>query len=386
MRASVSSLAFDYRARLARATAALIAGGGDTLLVTHLPNLRYLSGLEATAGVGLLEAGGRLHLLADPRYEAAALARVEDVGRDVLTSSPTAVTSWTAAVARHCVGLGVRRLMLESRVLPLHQARQLEQALAASGWRGLFDDVPHDLVEGLRRVKDDAELEVLRDAGTRLSHVARGVLAQAVAAPGRTELDVAAAIDARIRAAGFSGLAFETIVASGARSAFPHARPTARTLQPGEVVVLDFGGVYGGYCVDLTRTVCLGAPSADVDAQYHAVLAAQHAACAVVAPGVLPGEVDRAARTILEAASLGDAFGHGTGHGLGLEVHEAPRLARPRPEDPAQPSLEARVVCTIEPGAYVPGRAGIRIEDDVVVTSAGHDRLTDVPLGWPSAH
>ena len=214
----------------------------------------------------------------------------------------------------------------------------------------------------------------------------RGILADDVARPGRTELEVAADIDARVRAAGFSRAAFDTIVASGPRSALPHARPTDRRLERGDVVVLDFGGVYGGYCVDLTRTVCLGQPSAEVDRQYHAVLAAQQAGCAAVRPGVLPADVDRAARQVLEAAGLGEAFGHGTGHGLGLEVHEAPRLARPRPEDAAQPPLEAGVACTIEPGAYVTGRAGIRIEDDVVVTADGHEQITDVPLGWPTAH
>ena len=227
---------------------------------------------------------------------------------------------------------------------------------------------------------------MLREGGARLSEAARGILADGVARAGRTELDVAAEIDARIRAAGFSRTAFDTIVASGPRSALPHARPTARRLEPGEVVVLDFGGVYGGYCVDLTRTVCLGQPTTDVDRQYQAVLAAQRAGCAAVRPGAFPADVDRAARQVLEAAGLGEAFGHGTGHGLGLEVHEAPRLARPQPEDAAQPPLEVGVACTIEPGAYVTTRAGIRIEDDVVVTADGHERITDVPLGWPTAH
>ena len=219
-----------------------------------------------------------------------------------------------------------------------------------------------------------------------MSEAARGVLADGVARAGRTELEVAAEIDARVRAAGFSRAAFDTIVASGPRSALPHARPTARRLEAGEVVVLDFGGVYGGYCVDLTRTVCLGQPTTEVDRQYQAVLAAQRAGCAAVRPGAFPADVDRAARQVLEAAGLGEAFGHGTGHGLGLEVHEAPRLARPQPEDAAQPPLEAGVACTIEPGAYVTARAGIRIEDDVVVTVDGHERITDVPLGWPTAH
>jgi Xaa-Pro aminopeptidase len=377
---------FDFSGRLSRAADALARLGADALLISHLSNLRYLSGLEATAGTGLLTADGRLHLLVDPRYENAAAARAAAVGAERIVPVHTAAVRAADWVARHCVGQGVSRLVLESRVMALHDARLLEQALTAVGWRGTLVETPLDIVEDLRRVKDAAELALLREGGRRLSDAARGILCDAVARIGRTELEVAADIDARVRAAGFARAAFDTIVASGPRSALPHARPTSRRLDAGDVVVLDFGGVYGGYCVDLTRTVCLGHPSPEVDRQYHAVRAAQHAGCAAVRPGVLPGDVDRAARQVLEAAGLGETFGHGTGHGLGLDVHEAPRLARPRPEDAAQPPLEAGVVCTIEPGAYVMDRAGIRIEDDVVVTADGHDPLTDVPLGWPTAH
>ena len=379
-------VAFDYRARVGRAGAALRGAGADALLVSHLPNLRYLSGLDATAGMGLLRGDGRLSLLVDPRYEAAAAAQVEALGDDLLAVVPTASVRPAACVAEACAREGIGSLVLESRVLSLHDARQLEQALHKVQWAGTLVGRPLDLVEDLRRVKDQTELSLLREGGARLSEVARGVLVDGVAGAGRTELEVAADIDARVRAAGFSRAAFDTIVASGPRSALPHARPTTRRLEPGDVVVLDFGGVYGGYCVDLTRTVCLGRPSSAVDRQYHAVLAAQQAGCAALRPGASPADVDRMARQVLEDAGLGEAFGHGTGHGLGLEVHEAPRLARPRPDDAAQPSLEAGVVCTIEPGAYVTGRVGIRIEDDVVVTTDGCERITDVPLGWPTAH
>lgn len=378
--------AFDFGARLARAAASVSAAGADALVISHLPNLRYLTGLEATAALGLLTSSGRMFLLVDPRYEAAAAARADDVGRDLIVPVRTAdlkVSSWIAAQATRD---GLDALLLESRHLSLADARQLEQALAEAQWRGRLIDTPLDLIEALRRVKDAAELSLLREGGARLSDAARRVLADDVAREGRTELEVAADIDARVRAVGFARAAFDTIVASGPRSAFPHARPTSRRLGAGEVVVLDFGGVYGGYCVDLTRTVCLGHPSAEVDRQYGAVLVAQQAGCAAVRPGALPADVDRAARQVLEAEGFGEAFGHGTGHGLGLEVHEAPRLARPRPEDGPQPPLEAGVVCTIEPGAYVTGRAGIRIEDDVVVTANGHEPITDVPLGWPTAH
>ena len=386
MRAPVLVPTFDFRARVSRAAVALAAAGAEALVISHLPNLRYLSGLEASAGQGLLTADGRLSLLVDPRYEAAARARADEVGADVLRPVPTADVRPADWIVGHCVREGVTQLVLESRVMSLHHARVIERALAAERWAGTIIDTPLDIIERLRRIKDTAELWLLREGGARLSDAARGILADHVARTGRSELEVAEAIDARVRAVGFSRAAFDTIVASGPRSAFPHARPTPRRMEAGEVVVLDFGGVYGGYCVDLTRTVCLGQPTTEVDRQYQSVLAAQRAACAAVRPGVFPADVDRAARQVLEAAGLGEAFGHGTGHGLGLEIHEAPRFARPQPEDAAQPPLEAGVACTIEPGAYVTARAGIRIEDDVVVTVDGHERITDVPLGWPTAH
>lgn len=378
--------AFDYRARLVRAAAALRSVGCDGLLISHLPNLRYLTGLEATAGAALLTADGELALLIDPRYEAAASECAAAVGGGMVRAVPTSDARHLDVAARVCGTAGVTRLMLESRALSLADARQLQLALQQAGWGGDLNESPHDLIEGLRLVKDEAELGVLREAGARLSEVATGVLRDAVASAGRTEQEVAAAIDGRIRQGGFSRVAFDTIVASGPRSAFPHARPTDRRLESGDVVVLDFGGVYGGYCVDLTRTISLGQPSPAADALYQAVSAAQQAAFRAVVPGQSPVDVDRAARQVLEAAGLGDAFGHGTGHGLGLEVHEAPRLGRPRPDTPHSPPLEAGVVCTIEPGAYVVGRVGVRIEDDVAVTAAGHERLTEVPAGWPSAH
>jgi Xaa-Pro aminopeptidase len=235
-----------------------------------------------------------------------------------------------------------------------------------------------DLIESARAVKDEYEIGVLREAAGRLSNVARAVLGEAVH-PGRSEHDLAAEIDHRLRCAGFERPAFETIVAAGPNSALPHAIPSDRLLAEGDLVLLDFGGVYNGYCVDLTRTVALGEPGAQYRKLYRAVAAAQDAAFAAVRAGVTADIVDAAARDVLARHELGDAFGHGTGHGLGLEIHEEPRVGRRRPEGPPPARLEAGMIVTIEPGAYVPGLGGVRIEDDVLVTSAGADRLTDVP-------
>jgi Xaa-Pro aminopeptidase len=205
-------------------------------------------------------------------------------------------------------------------------------------------------------------------------------VAFAAVQPGVAEREVAAAIESALRQAGFERPAFDTIVASGPNAALPHHRAGDRRIENGDLVVLDFGGVLDGYCSDLTRTVSVGPPSEEIRRIYAAVLAAQQAAVAAVGPGVDASTVDRAARAVLEQAGLGEAFGHGTGHGLGLEVHEEPRLSRTSagtipPPRPLQPGM----VVTIEPGAYLPGWGGVRIEDDVAVTSDGRAVLTSVP-------
>jgi Xaa-Pro aminopeptidase len=199
-----------------------------------------------------------------------------------------------------------------------------------------------------------------------------------------TEREVAMAIDARIVRAGFSKPAFDTIAASGPNAALPHARPGERRLTEGDLVVLDFGGVYDSYCVDLTRTVSIGPASERTREVYDAVRLAHDRAIEAVAPGRSRFEIDAAARDTLGALGLGEAFGHGTGHGLGIEIHEEPRISRRRPQpdanvaNVADEAVEAGMVFTIEPGAYLPGWGGVRIEDDVLVTAQGVEVLTDV--------
>ena len=216
---------------------------------------------------------------------------------------------------------------------------------------------------------------MFRRAGPALAEVARQ-LGQWVRA-GRTEIAVARDIDAGIERAGFSQPAFETIVASGPNSAHPHARPGERRLAAGDLVVLDFGGVLDGYCVDLTRMAGIGQVGSEALALVEGVRAAHGAALETIRAGVTGAEVDRAARQVLDARGLGPAFLHGTGHGLGLEVHEAPRLSRSAAG--ASDGLAAGMVCTIEPGAYVDGLGGVRLEDDVLVTASGCEVLTEAP-------
>jgi Xaa-Pro aminopeptidase len=231
-------------------------------------------------------------------------------------------------------------------------------------------------IEEARLIKDASEVATLRDAAARLTSVAASVFETTRA--GASERAVAAAIESAIRHAGYERVAFDTIVASGPHGALPHHVAGDRILAGGDLVVLDFGGVLDGYCCDLTRTVSIGPPSPEARRLYAAVYDAQQAAIAAIRPGVESTAVDAAARSLLAARGLGDAFGHGTGHGLGLDVHEEPRITWPRP-DVASVPLVPGMVFTIEPGAYVPGFGGVRIEDDVLVTETGCEVLTSVP-------
>ncbi|MGH9144195.1 MAG: M24 family metallopeptidase, partial [Vicinamibacterales bacterium] len=270
-----------------------------------------------------------------------------------------------------------RRIGFEAAHLTVDRYRWLAATIAANGPQGAELIATERLVERARVRKDAYEIETLREAARRLSRVAAVVPTEVVR--GLTERDIALAIDRRVRQAGFSRPAFDTIVASGPNAALPHARPGERTITEGDLVVLDFGGVYDSYCVDLTRTVSVGSAGARARDVYAAVREAHDRAIGVVAPGRSRFEIDAAARDVLGRRGLAEAFGHGTGHGLGIEVHEDPRISRKRPDvDTEDEAVAAGMVFTIEPGAYLPGWGGVRIEDDVLVTDIGVEVLTDV--------
>jgi Xaa-Pro aminopeptidase len=230
------------------------------------------------------------------------------------------------------------------------------------------------VVEQARLIKDAFEVATLREAAARLDMVMPPVLAAVRA--GEREREVASVIEMAMRDAGYERPAFDTIVASGPHSAMPHYRAGTRVLASGDLVVLDFGGVLDGYCCDLTRTVSIGPPSREARRVYDAVRDAHAAAVAAVKPGIDASAVDAAARELLRGRGLGDAFGHGTGHGLGLDVHEEPRVGKRADLPPV--TLMPNMVFTIEPGAYLPGFGGVRIEDDVLVTDRGCELLTHV--------
>jgi Xaa-Pro aminopeptidase len=366
--------------RLERLRLAMRVENLDALVVTHLPNIRYLTGFAGTAGVLVVKAADAV-LIADFRYAAAVrslFAARPDVASAVALVVPE--NSYDETLIAQLQRSGARRIGIEAASMAVSRFNRLSSALA--GFTAPPLNLPETcpvlvaterMVEKLRAVKDADEVRTLREAAHRLAAVAEHVPSLAVA--GRSELDIAGDIDRLLRGAGFERPAFETIVASGPNSALPHARPGRRVLQPGDAVVLDFGGVYDGYCVDLTRTVELGRGVPEFRRIFDAVAEAQSAAIGRVRPGVLASEVDSAARETLARHGLREAFGHGTGHGLGLEVHEEPRIGRVAAGHADEP-LEPGMVFTVEPGAYVEGFAGARIEDDVLVTADGCEVLT----------
>jgi len=351
----------------------------DAFVVTSPVNIRYLSNHVGSSGIFVLTRDGA-HLLVDSRYSEAvrmlqqtASACPALVVRHVDDSYEDALLQCLGEIGTNNVGF---------------EATQLSVA-SYDAWRRKADGIglsvgfhaTERIVEEARLIKDAYEIATLREAAARLTPVAASAF-EAVAAGG-SERAVAAVLEAALRRAGYERPSFDTIVASGPNSALPHHRAGDRKLSSGDLVVLDFGGVLDGYCSDLTRTVSIGPPSPESRRLYTAVYDAQRAAIESICPGVESVTVDAAARSILQERGLGEAFGHGTGHGLGLDVHEEPRISRPRADIPSV-RLEPGMVVTIEPGAYLPGFGGVRIEDDVLVTETGYEVLTAVPREFRS--
>ena len=369
------------QARHARVRAAIGREGLDALIVLHLPNIRYLTGFAGSAAIAILSRD-EVVLITDGRYVTEVETHVAPgcPGLRLVKVDPT----YDATLSAFLRGGDGPRVGFESAYLTVKRFDALNAALRDTPSRRAAALVPAErLVEASRIRKDAGELETLRRAGALISEVAREVLGGVRA--GQREWEVAADIDDRIRRGGFERPAFDTIVASGPNGALPHARPGERRIEPGDLVVLDFGGVYDGYCVDITRTVSVGTPGTEARRVYEAVAAAQMAAVRAARPAAAVTDVDEAARAVLEGHGLGPAFSHATGHGLGLEIHEEPRVGPRRTNIPGVPPagrddrLEPGVVFTVEPGAYLPGFGGVRIEDDVVVTETGVEWLTDVP-------
>lgn len=353
----------DVAGRAPRLRERFADAGIDALLVTRLPNVRYLTGFSGSAAM-LLVTPDDLLVVTDGRYET-------QMGEQLAAAGvPASVEIGATHADQHAVfaraTAGVTRLGLEAHGVTWAEQRTLADLLDP-------ELVPTEqLVEQERLVKDDGEVARIRAACA----IGDDALAELLPTLGEgpTEADFAVALEHAMRRRGATAMSFDPIVASGPNAAKPHHRPSERPIGRGELVVLDFGCIVDGYCSDITRTVSVGDPGADARGMWDLVAASQAAGRAAVAPGVACAAVDRASRDVIDAAGFGDAFVHGTGHGVGLEIHEAPRVART-----ASGTLDRHTVVTVEPGVYFPGVGGVRIEDTVVVTDDGAVPLTEAP-------
>jgi len=332
----------------------------DGILITSSVNRRYLSGFTGSAGV-LLITQAQNWLITDFRY---------------MTQAPLQAASYTVVehglnmldtVKELAASAGIRKLAFEEDHVVYREyaawTKQLEgiQLVPAAG-----------AVEELRLIKDEAELAVMKEAAVLADQTYAHILG--FIKTGAKELDIALEMEMYMRSKGATSSSFETIVASGERSALPHGVASERLIGRDEFVKLDFGAYYKGYCSDITRTVVIGTPSDKHKEIYSIVLEAQLTALAGIKPGMTGREADLLARDVIARYGYGDFFGHGTGHGLGMEIHEAPRLSKTK-----NVVLQPGMTVTVEPGIYLPGFGGVRIEDDIVITENGNTLLTSSP-------
>lgn len=334
----------------------------DCYLVTHLPHIRYLCGYSGSNALLHITARGA-DFFTDSRYAEQIRTEVKGVFKHVPQGGDLVARLADLPVfakGHPRVGFQPRHLCVERHTV---LAGALKGALL----------VPHDhLVDSLTLVKDQKELDSIRKA-TEITDRAFELILPEIR-PGVRESDVAAKLEYQMLMLGSEGAAFETICASGFRSALPHGTASRKKIKAGDFVTLDYGALVKGYCSDITRTIVVGKASARQKKIYDIVKRAQRAAVGKIRPGVSTRNVDAAARNIITKAGYGKRFGHGTGHGIGLEVHQGPSLS-PRTDS----RLAAGMVVTVEPGIYIPGFGGVRIEDDVRVTRTGHEVLTQAP-------
>jgi Xaa-Pro aminopeptidase len=346
-----------HAARRERAQEKIADLGADAALITAGPNVLYLTGLASSNAALLLPVSGTGVLATDSRYTLAAQRDCPDL--ELITERFI-----EPRLAAELTSRGVRTVAFEAHEMTVERHAELE-AISEG-----VNVIPFGRkIEDLRTVKDPAELELLGTACRISMQAIADVFA--LIRPGVTERQLAAALDRRMVDLGAAGPAFETIVASGPNGAIPHHVPADRPLRRGDLITMDFGAQYGGYHADMTRTVALGKPAGWQREIYELVAAAQRAGIEAARPGADVGDVDAAARDMIRDAGHGDHFGHGLGHGVGLEVHEAPTIGYARTG-----KLGSRVPVTVEPGVYLPGRGGVRIEDVLVVGADGPGLLT----------
>jgi Xaa-Pro aminopeptidase len=355
----------DVPSRLGRLRDRLDDAGCDALLLTNLVNIRYLTGFTGSAAM-LVVLPDDAVLVTDGRYAFQSREQLDAAGVEAKVEIG-ALSGQRDAVQQACKGIG--RVGLEAT-----NVTWARQRLFAGEWLSDAELIATEgLVEDLRRVKDAGEVARIAEAA-RIADDALASVRQRLA-DGITEAEFAIELDFEIRRLGATGNSFESIVAAGPNGAKPHARPSDRRIQPGELIVLDFGAVVDGYCSDMTRTLCVGPPAnPTLERMVEVVAASQAVGVAAVRAGVDAAAVDQACRDVIADAGWADAFMHSTGHGVGLDIHEAPAVSATSIDT----LVEGQVV-TVEPGVYLPEHGGVRIEDTVVVTAEGCRPLTNAP-------
>ena len=340
----------------------------DALLITNPPDIRYLTGFTGDDSWLLVrQRASRVHVLSDFRFEEQIHRSAPHV-RAVMRSH-----SMSEALASLCRRLRIGRVALQADHVTLAQRRALVRKLGARSLVTVDDGLVHQ-----RAIKGPEEVAAISRAIRIQEQAFRNTLAYI--RPGRTEIQIAAHLEYQMRQLGSEGPSFPSVVAVGSNASLPHAIPGGRKVRDGSLVLIDWGATFKGYCGDLTRTIAVGRMSPKMQRVYSLVLEAQRAAIDAVAPGKTLAEIDAIARNIIEAAGYGPRFGHSLGHGIGLSIHEQPVLS-----GRAKGVLEPGHIVTVEPGIYLPGRLGVRIEDDVLVTARGRRVLSKLPTDLRSA-
>ncbi len=360
---SLLNLDVNHKRRLNNLQSTLGEHRLDIFLITHLPNIRYLCGFTGSAAALLITETSAL-FFSDGRYTQQAKAEVQAARVVIAPTNPVdAAASWLSDHFKKPKSAKSLRLGIEAEHLTVAQRSRLIHKLP----KLQLVEAPA-LVEQARMIKDADEIKLVKEA----AKVGRNLISSAISAikSGKKESEVAASMEFAARKAGAEAMSFSTIIAGGERSSLPHARASHAKIPQGSFVVCDFGVILAGYCSDRTRTVFKGRPSIKQRDVYAAVLEAQKVGIAAVRPGITAGDVDAACRKVLQKNGLAKYFTHSTGHGVGLEIHEAPRLAAGQSQ-----VLQPGMVVTIEPGVYLPGKFGVRIEDMVLVTKNGCEVL-----------
>ncbi len=352
----------NHARRLRELRRQMAAANVESLLVTHLPDVRYLCGF-AGSNAAMAITRTKAVLFTDGRY--IVQAKQETQAARVVIAKLSALREACAFL----VGTGVAQVAFDPVFTTVAALESMRAAVPVKRRRSFYAPARSSFVADLRMVKDDDEEQRMREAALLGCCLFEQILPKFGA--GVRETDIAAELEYAARLSGAEGMSFETIVASGPRSALPHGHATSSTLPRKAFVVLDFGVILNGYCSDMTRTVHVGKANNRERFAYDSVLEAQQAAFEAVRPGVTCGEVDEAARSVLRKSDLAKYFTHSTGHGVGIEIHEPPRVAAAQSQ-----ILEPGMVITIEPGIYIPGEFGIRIEDMVLVTERAGESLT----------